>query len=218
MSTRMVGGVIMTHGDDRGLVLPPRIAPYQVVIVPIGKETELGTVSAAADALAAELRDHGVRVTVDARTHVSAGFKFNEWELRGVPVRIELGPRDLAAGTVVVVDRLTGEKASVAAAGLAPTMPARLEEFQGALFERAREFRDSRSVRVDTFDELAGAVATGFAYAFICEEPGCEKAIQERTGATPRCIPRDGPDESGPCVVCGRPSGYGRRLVFGRAY
>jgi len=218
MSTRMVGGVIMTHGDDRGLVLPPKIAPYQVVIVPIGKETELGTVSAAADALAAELTDKGVRVTVDARTHVSAGFKFNEWELRGVPVRIELGPRDLAAGTVVVVDRLTGEKASVAAAAVAPTMPARLDQFQGALFERAREFRDSRSVRVDTFDELAGAVATGFAYAFICEEPGCEKAIQERTGATPRCIPRDGPDESGPCVVCGGSSGYGRRLVFGRAY
>jgi len=108
--------------------------------------------------------------------------------------------------------------ASVAATAIAPTMPARLDEFQGALFERAREFRDSRSVRVDTFDELAGAVATGFAYAFICEEPGCEKAIQERTGATPRCIPRDGPDESGPCVVCGGSSGYGRRLVFGRAY
>jgi prolyl-tRNA synthetase len=149
---------------------------------------------------------------------VSAGFKFNEWELRGVPVRIELGPRDLAAGTVVVVDRLTGAKTPVAAAAAAPTMPARLDGFQRALFERARKFRDSRSVRVDTLDQLAGAVATGFAYAFICEDPACEKKVQERTGATPRCVPADGPDESGPCVVCGRASGYGRRLVFGRAY
>jgi prolyl-tRNA synthetase len=218
MSTRMVGGVIMTHGDDRGLVLPPRIAPHQVVIVPIGKEGELGTVAAAARTVEDELAGVGVRAHVDARTHVSAGFKFNEWELRGVPVRIELGPRDLAAGSAVVVDRLTGVKAPVPLGEVAATMPARLDAFQRALFARARDFRDDHTVTTDTFDELASAVATGFARAFLCGDPACEKTIQERTGATPRCIPRDAPPENARCVACGGPSEYGRRILFARAY
>ncbi len=218
MSTRMIGGVIMTHGDDRGLVLPPRIAPHQVVVVPIGKEDELGPVVAASDVLARELTDKGVRVHVDARTHVSAGFKFNDWELRGVPVRIELGPRDLAAGSVVVVDRLSGDKTPAPLGGVAAAMPGRLDAFQEALFTRAKDFRKAHTARADTLDELAAAVATGFARALLCADPACERTIQERSGATPRCIPRDAPDESGPCVACGRPSDYGRRLVFGRAY
>lgn len=218
MSTRMIGGVIMTHGDDQGLVLPPRIAPYQVVVVPIGREDELGAIVAAAEALAGELAGQGVRVHVDRRTHVSAGFKFNDWELRGVPLRIELGPRDLAAGTVVVVDRLSGKKAPAAIGELAATMPGRLDVFQDALFRRALEFREAHTATADSLDELAAAVATGFARALLCGDPACERAIQERTGATPRCVPRDAPDETGRCVACGRPSDYGRRLVFGRAY
>ena len=218
MSTRMIGGVIMTHGDDRGLVLPPRIAPHQVVVVPIGKEGELGPVTAACEALAAELSRAGVRVHVDTRTHVSAGFKFNEWELRGVPVRIELGPRDLAAGSAVVVDRLTGAKTPLPMPEVAATMAARLDAFQTALFDRARQFREAHSATADTFDELAEATATGFAWAFLCGDPACEKTIQERTGATPRCVPRDGVAETGRCVACGGPADYGRRLVFGRAY
>jgi prolyl-tRNA synthetase len=218
MSTRMIGGVVMTHGDDQGLVLPPRIAPYQVVVVPIGREDELGAIVAAADVLAGELAGQGVRVHVDRRTHVSAGFKFNDWELRGVPLRIELGPRDLAAGTVVVVDRLSGTKAPAAIGELAATMPGRLDVFQDALFRRALEFREAHTATADSLDELAAAVATGFARALLCGDPACERAIQERTGATPRCVPRDAPDETGRCVACGRPSDYGRRLVFGRAY
>jgi prolyl-tRNA synthetase len=218
MSTRMIGGVIMAHGDDQGLVLPPRIAPYQVVVVPIGKEGELGAIVAAAEALAGELAGHGVRVHVDTRTHVSAGFKFNDWELRGVPLRIELGPRDLAAGSVVIVDRLSGEKAPAPIGEVAATMPGRLDAFQETLFRRALDFREEHTATVDSLDELTAAVATGFARALLCGDPACEQAIQERTGATPRCVPRDAPDETGRCVACGRPSDYGRRLVFGRAY
>jgi prolyl-tRNA synthetase len=218
MSTRMIGGVIMTHGDDRGLILPPKIAPYQVVVVPIGREGDLGPVGASADALAAELTARGIRVHVDGRPQVSAGFKFNEWELRGVPVRIELGPRDLAAGSVLVVDRLSGEKTPLAIGEAAAGMTARLEAFQSALFRRAREFREARTAVVDTFDELAAAVGSGFARAFTCDDPACEARIQEETGATPRCVPRDAQPENGPCVVCGRPADYGRRLLFGRSY
>ncbi len=218
MSTRMIGGVIMTHGDDQGLILPPRIAPHQVVVVPIGKEGDLADVVAAAEALTKELTSQGVRVHLDARTHVSAGFKFNDWELRGVPIRIELGPRDLAVGGAIVVDRLTGDKTPARLADIAAEMPRRLDAFQEALFQRAKDYREAHSSTVDTLDELAEAVASGFAWALLCGDPACETAIQERTGATPRCIPRDGTAETGRCVACGRPSEYGCRLVFGRAY
>ncbi|HXZ83202.1 MAG TPA: proline--tRNA ligase [Acidimicrobiales bacterium] len=218
MSTRMVGGVIMTHGDDRGLILPPKIAPHQVVVVPIGRDDDLGPVTASAEALARELTDRGVRVYVDTRQQVSPGFKFNDWELRGVPVRVELGPRDLATGSAVVVDRLSGAKIPQLLAEVATTMPARLAAFQEALFRRARDFRDAHTVVVNSFDDLAPAVAFGFAQTLLCGDPACEAAIQERTGATPRCVPRDADPEAGPCVVCGRPADYGRRLVFGRSY
>jgi prolyl-tRNA synthetase len=218
MSTRMLGGVVMAHGDDRGLILPPRIAPFQVVIVPIGREEEFEEARAAAEALAGQLRAEGARVRVDLRQHVSPGFKFNDWELRGVPLRVELGPRDVARKMVVLADRLSGEKSDVSPGDLVATVSERLVAFQDALYRRALDFRESHTRRVATFAELAEAVSSGFAIAFDCGETECEKRIQEETGATPRCIPRDGPEASGRCIVCGRPSAYGKEIVFARAY
>ncbi len=218
MSTRMIGTIIMTHGDDRGLILPPRLAPHQVVIVPIGRDADLDRVLGESRELEAQLRDAGVRARVDDRDQLSPGFKFNYWELRGVPIRIEIGPRDLAAGVATVVDRLTGEKETIALRGLAQSMPERLEHFQQALYRRAASFRDDHTSVVDSKEELLAAVMTGAALALHCGDPLCEASIKESSGASARCIPRDGADETGSCAFCGAPSAYGRRVLFARAY
>jgi prolyl-tRNA synthetase len=218
MTTRMIGGVIMTHGDDKGLVLPPRLAPYQVVIVPIGRGDAVGEVIAAAEALAARLADAGIRVHVDSRTHVSPGFKFNEWELRGAPIRLELGPRDLAAGTAVMVRRLGDGKEPISLDGAPARLADELAAFQDLLLERATAFRDSHTVNTDEWDDFVKAVATGWALALHCGTRECEEEIKAETGATARCVPLDGPPESGLCIRCGLPSAYGTRVIFGRAY
>ncbi|HEX4288466.1 MAG TPA: proline--tRNA ligase, partial [Trebonia sp.] len=189
MSTRMIGGVIMTHGDDKGLVLPPRLAPYQVVIVPIGRGDAVGEVVAAAQALAARLADTGIRVHVDSRTHVSPGFKFNEWELRGAPIRLELGPRDLAAGTAVMVRRLGEGKESISLDGAPARLVDELAAFQDLLLERATAFRDSHTVVTDAWDDFVTAVAVGWALALHCGTQECEEEIKAATGATARCVP-----------------------------
>jgi prolyl-tRNA synthetase len=218
MSSRMVGGVIMTHGDDKGLVLPPLLAPYQVVIVPIGRGDQAEQVLPPAMDLAERLRRAGIRTHVDDRPHLSPGFKFNDWEMRGVPIRLELGPRDLASGSALMSTRLGEGKTAVAL----DSAPARLERelaaFQDMLLQRATEFRDSHTRTVDTWEEFVGAVKTGWALAFHCGSPECEADIKAETSATPRCIPSDGPPEEGLCVRCNLPSAYGKRLIFGRAY
>jgi prolyl-tRNA synthetase len=221
MSSRMIGGVIMTHGDERGLVLPPPLAPHQVVIVPIGRgDAALAAVAAAGD-LAGRLRRAGVRAHVDDRPQLTPGYKFNDWELRGVPIRLELGPRDLAAGTVVMARRLADGAAAKEAVSL-DSAPARLSfeltAFQDQLLRRATEFRDGRIVRADAWPEFAQAVASGWALALACDDRACEEDIKAETTATPRCVPLDGEPEAGPCIRCGRPSAYGKRVVFGRAY
>jgi prolyl-tRNA synthetase len=216
MSTRMIGGVIMTHGDDKGLVLPPRLAPYQVVIVPIGRGA--AGVSAAAAALAQRLAGAGIRVHVDDRPQLSPGFKFNEWELRGVPIRLELGPRDLAAGSAVMARRLGEGKESISLEGAPARLADELAAFQDFLLERATAFRDSRTVTTDEWDDFTKAVATGWARALHCGTPECEEDIKAATAATARCIPLDGEPETGPCIRCGLPSAYGKRVIFGRAY
>ncbi len=218
MSTRMIGTIIMTHGDDKGLILPPRIAPFQVVIVPIGRDADLDAVLGESRVLESQLRSRDIRIKVDDRDQLSPGFKFNHWELRGVPIRIEIGPRDLAAGVAPVVDRLTGEKETVALRGLAESMPERLERFQLALYRRASAFRDDHTRVVDSKEDLLEAVATGAALALHCGDPLCEASIKELSGASARCIPEDGAKESGSCAFCGRPSAYGRRVLFARAY
>jgi prolyl-tRNA synthetase len=218
MSTRIIGGIIMAHGDDRGLVLPPRLAPHQVVIVPIGRGDDLPGVLDAARSLEAELKAAEIRVRIDDRPQLSPGFKFNEWELRGVPVRLELGPRNLAAGTVTLAERLAESKEQVGLTDVAHEMPARLATFQDALLARSKAFREAHTRDVDTWDELVAAVATGFANALHCGDEACEEGIKETTTATPRCIPLDGRPEQGPCAACGTPSRYGTRVVFARAY
>jgi prolyl-tRNA synthetase len=218
MSARMIGGVIMTHGDDKGLILPPLLAPYQVVIVPIGRGEQAGQVLAPARELAARLHDAGLRAHVDDRQHLSPGFKFNDWEMRGVPIRLELGPRDLAAGSALMATRLGSEKTPVSLDSAPARLGSELTAFQDLLLRRATEFRDQRTVTVDTWDEFVAAVATGWARAFHCGQPGCEDDIKAATSATPRVIPADGEPEQGTCIRCDRPSAYGKRLIFGRAY
>jgi prolyl-tRNA synthetase len=224
MSTRMIGAVILAHGDDAGLVLPPRLAPIQVVIVPIGRGEQGEATRARALELAEELQAAGVRVHVDDRD-ASPGFRFNDWELKGVPLRVELGPRDLEAGHVLVAHRV-GEvddkgrpvKATVAMEDVAATLPGWLDAYHELLLERARTFRDERTVVVDDEAAFAEAVARGFALALHCGEESCEDEIKAETSATPRCIPMDGAPASGPCVHCGKASAYGTRVVFARAY
>ena len=230
LSWRIIGGIIMTHGDDRGLVLPPRLAPVQVVIVPIYKAESKERVLAAAKKLEAELTAAGLRVHTDDRDQYTPGYKFHDWELRGVPYRVELGPRDVEANAAVIKSRI-GEKETAALPELKDLLPARLEALHGELFERALRFRRERTRVVDDYEAFKEAVAEGFALAYHCGDAACEKAIQEETKATARVIPLEFPahgvlqdDEvlreagEGVCVRCGRPAAYGRRVVFARAY
>ncbi len=224
MSTRMIGAVILAHGDDAGLVLPPRLAPTQVAIVPIGRGEDGEAVRDKAAELAAGLREQGVRVQVDDRD-ASPGFRFNDLELKGVPIRVEIGPRDLEAGHVLLATRI-GErdeqgrpvKETVGFEELVAGMPARLDAYHDALLARAQTFRDEHSAEVDDWDAFVEQVAGGWAYAFHCGEEACEDLIKADTSATPRCIPLDGEDAEGPCVRCGQPCAYGRRIVFSKAY
>ncbi len=218
MSTRMIGGIVMTHGDDKGLVFPPRLAPYQVVIVPIVRGADTAVPEAARD-VANRLRAKGIRTHIDDRSQLTPGFKYNEWEMRGVPIRLELGPRDLAAGTAMLVRRLGDEgKQAVPIDSLPEAMPAILDEFQAYLLTRATEFRDEHTRTADDWADFADAVSTGWALALHCGTRECEEEIKSVTAATPRCIPLDGDAAGGACVRCGSPSAYGKRVIFGRAY
>jgi prolyl-tRNA synthetase len=195
VSTRLVGGMVMTHGDDAGLVVPPKIAPVQVVIVPILGGDEEAAVRAKCDAVAAQLKAAVVRVKIDAREHVSPGAKYYEWERKGVPFRVEIGPKDLAKGSVALVRRVTPEgekrKAFVPEAEAIATLPARLDAFQKELLEAARKRRETASVRgVASIDELAEALDQGAGFVFTgwSGDPGVEAVVKERTKATLRAI------------------------------
>jgi prolyl-tRNA synthetase len=224
MSTRMIGAVILAHGDDQGLVLPPRPAPIQVVIVPIGRGEQAEAPLAKARELADRLSADGVRVHVDDRD-ASPGFKFNDWELKGVPLRVELGPRDLEAGHVLVAQRV-GEvddrgrpvKVTLPFDEFVASVPARLDAYHDQLVARALAFREERSGVVDDWQAFEEQVRVGFAYALHCGEPPCEDEIKAATASTPRCIPTDADPEEGSCIHCGKPAAYGKRVVFARAY
>jgi prolyl-tRNA synthetase len=223
MATRMVGAVIMTHGDDKGLVLPPALAPYQVVIVPIGRAEQAEATVSAATELAAALQRAGIRTHVDDRPQLSPGFKFNDWEMRGVPIRLELGPRDLAAGTALMSRRLTyrqpdSAKEAIPLDAAAELLAAELVALQSMLAQRAADFRDDHTVVVDAWPEFVAAVAVGWALALHCGEQACEEEIKAETTATPRCIPLASEPEQGTCIRCGKASAYGKRVIFARAY
>ena len=217
LSWRVIGALIMVHGDDRGLVLPPSVAPYQVVIVPIAPEAERAAVMAEAQRLA-EALPASVRVRLDDRLEHTPGWKFNEWELRGVPLRLELGPRDLQNRQAVLVRRDTGEKEAVPLDGVGIAVQERLAEIQRSLLERARAFRDERTTTVDDFEQFASTLneRRGFLIANWCGDGACEREIKEKTGATIRCIPLEGSEADGRCVHCGRDGAH--RVYFARAY
>jgi len=221
-STRMVGATIMAHGDESGLVLPPRVAPVQVIVVPIFRsEDERVRVAAAVDrivrALAAGAGGTAVRVEVDWRD-ASPGFKFNHWELRGVPFRLEVGPRDVAADQAVLVKRTDRSKEALPIGALTGELPRRLDAYQAELFRRALDFREANTRRVDTYAEFKAALEEGggFLLAPWCGDAACERRISEETGATIRVIPSNAADEPGACLIDGRPSE--RRALFARAY
>ncbi|MBI4507396.1 MAG: proline--tRNA ligase [Chloroflexi bacterium] len=216
VSTRLVGAIIMVHGDNRGLVLPPRVAPIQVIIVPIfRKEAEREAVAAFVADLERDLRPH-IRVQSDWREQ-TPGWKFNEWELRGVPLRLEVGPRDVAANQVVAVRRDTHEKRPLPRSGVGSAVPALVEDIQRSLLDRARRFRDEHTARAATVAELEEVVEErrGFVWAPWCGEAACEAAVKERSGATIRNIPFDRPDDRQACLVCGR---EGSAVLFAKAY
>ncbi len=216
-SHRLIGALIMVHGDDRGLVLPPRVAPVQVVIVPIAPQARRQEVWAAARALAEELAPVA-RVHLDEREEYSPGWKFNEWELKGVPVRLELGPRDLDQGEVTVVRRDSLQKQPVKRAGLAQSLPALLEEVQASLFARAKDFLASHTYHLDDYAEMKRVLEdrAGFVVAGWCGKHECEAEIKEETGATIRCLPLDQGTVSGKCIKCGQPAQA--TAYFARAY
>jgi prolyl-tRNA synthetase len=209
-TTRLVGGVVMAHGDDRGLRLPPRVAPQQVVIVPISREDERADVLQAAAALADELRAAGVRVRVDDRPEYRPGFKFNEWELKGVPLRLELGGRDLAAGAVTVARRDTGEKQQIPLPRAAVAVDEMLRAVQASFFETARDEQERRTLRDPSgYDEMIEYLreATGFVAAPWCGRSECEARVKDDSSATIRCLPLgEQPAQSGVCICCGRPA------------
>ena len=224
ISTRIIGGIIMTHGDDKGLIMPPKLAPFQVVIVPITKSDNRDAMLEAARFVATELRALGVRVKVDEREGLSNGFKYNDWELRGVPYRLELGPRDLEAGNVVLASRLGGDKEILPRAQAIAELPLRLQAFQAQLLQNATEFRDARIKTADTWDEFVRLIEEGFfVRAFHCGDPISEREIKEKTKATTRNIPLDsegelGARETGACIHTGKPAAYGKRVIFARSY
>jgi prolyl-tRNA synthetase len=209
-STRLIGGLIMTHGDDAGLILPPRVAPHQVVIVPIpprkGDWSE--SVLPKAREVQDTLRRAGIRVHLDDRDQQQPGFKYADWEMRGVPLRLELGPRDIEKDQCVVVRRDTREKAFVPLAGLPARARGLLDQIQGDLLERARKFLAENTTRVKTYEELKAVMADkrGFLVAGWCQDAECESRIKEETRATVRVIPLEGGAALGVCVRCGQPS------------
>jgi prolyl-tRNA synthetase len=216
VSTRLVGGLIMTHSDDEGLVLPPRLAPIQVVIVPIPKpDPEIMEV---ADKMADELNAKGIRVKIDTDMKKRPGFKFAEYEMKGVPVRVGLGKRDLANEVAEIARRDTKEKKSVSLHGIGDYIESLLEEIQDNLLQRAKDFRAEITSKADSIEELNAILDEkgGFVYCHWDGTEESELAIKEATKATIRCIPDDNPQEEGKCISSGKPSK--ERVIFARAY
>jgi prolyl-tRNA synthetase len=211
VSTRLIGGLIMTHSDDVGLVCPPRLAPTQVVIVPIfRKETERAAVMDVAGRIRAALTDAALRVDLDDREGMKPGAKYFEWEARGVPVRLEIGPRDVQQEQAVLARRMGG-KSPVALAGIDDAVRTALDEIQTELLEAARDRREANSVRGVTKGQLIELMEAegGFAYAGYCGDEACEQAIQQRTKATTRVLPDEefrSATQPSTCVWCGRPA------------
>ena len=219
VSTRLMGALIMAHSDDEGLVLPPKLAPIHVVIVPIFRsEEDLAKLTEKANGISASLRKQGLSVKFDNRDTYKPGYKFAEWELKGVPVRIAIGPRDLENGTVEVARRDTKEKQVIKLDDVVREIPKLLDAIQENIYQRALTFRTNMITSVNSYEEFKKVLdeKTGFVLAHWDGSPETEAAIKEETKATIRCIPLDAKDEAGVCMYSGKPSA--RRVMFARAY
>jgi prolyl-tRNA synthetase len=218
VSTRLMGALVMTHSDDQGLVLPPNLAPYQVVIVPIYRgEEQLEQISAKVADLQKALRSKGIRVKYDNRDTHKPGWKFAEYELKGVPMRIAIGPRDLENNTVELARRDTLSKEVVAMDGIADLIQSRLEDIQSNLLKKANDFRAEHSYSADDYEDFKAKIeAGGFVYAHWDGTAETEEKIKGETKATIRCIPLDQKEESGKCIYSGKPSSG--RVIFAKAY
>jgi prolyl-tRNA synthetase len=219
-STRVVGAIIMVHGDDQGLIMPPRLAPWQAVIVPIYKnDAERGPVMEAVEQARRALAAAEVRLKVDDRDGLTPGFKFNDWELRGVPLRLEIGPKDVAKGTLALARRDIPGKAGktfVPAAGIAEAAGQALRDIHTSLYQRALAFQQANTYRPKDYEEFKQMMEKGWAITWWCGDPACEAAIKEDTKATTRCIPLEQPGGEGRCIRCGRPAK--EVALFSRAY
>lgn len=218
VSTRLMGALIMTHSDDNGLVLPPHLAPIQVVIIPIYKNAEqLAAVTARVEPIVAELRAKGISVKYDDADNKRSGFKFADYELKGVPVRLAIGARDLENNTVEVMRRDTLEKSSASLDGIVDYVAGLLEEIQSNIYTKALNYRNSRMIEVDTYKEFKEKIEEGgFILAHWDGTTETEERIKEETKATIRCIPLDGDKTPGKCMVTGKPSA--QRVIFARNY
>jgi prolyl-tRNA synthetase len=219
VSTRLIGGLVMTHSDDEGLVLPPRIAPLQVVIVPIFKgEEQKALLDEKVHAMVASFKDAGIRVKYDDSDNQRPGWKFAEYELKGVPVRIAVGPRDLENNQVEIARRDTKEKTTVSMNGITETVSQLLLDIQSNLFERAKKYRDEHITKVDSWEDFIATLDTkaGFVSAHWDGSSETEDKIKEMTKATIRCIPLKNEQEAGTCILTGNPST--QRVLFARAY
>lgn len=219
VSTRLIGGLIMAHSDDDGLILPPKLAPIHVAIVPIFKsEEELQKITEKVNVISAELRKNGFAVKFDNRDTHKPGFKFAEYELKGVPVRLAIGPRDLENGTIEIARRDTKEKKVVSIDEVTTLIPGLLDEIQQNIYKKALKFREEKTTHVDTFDQFKKVLDEkgGFVMAHWDGTSETEAAIKEETKATIRCIPLDAKEETGKCVYSGKPSN--KRVLFARAY
>jgi prolyl-tRNA synthetase len=215
LSTRFVGAIIMVHGDDQGLVLPPRLAPFQVVIVPIHKnEEQRRAVLEQTEAIRQSLVDF--RLKVDDREEVTPGFKFNDWEMRGVPLRLEIGPKDVEQGQVTLARRDEKGRTHAPAEGVAEVVRATLDEIQANMFTKAREFMRENTHDPTDYAEFQEVVKSGWADVWWCGEADCEAKIKQETKATNRGIPLDQPGGEGVCIRCGDPAR--ERAIFARAY
>ena len=234
-TTRVIGALIMVHGDDQGLVLPPKLAPVQVVIVPIKRQQATGSPSTPLRAgkqpasrqggqgeyvkkIFQELESARIRVKVDDREEYSPGWKFNEWELKGVPIRLEIGEKEIAEDSITVVRRDTGEKFKIQSSEFRIKIEKLLEEIQKNLFERARKFLEENTHTVDSYDDFKQIMKTkrGFIRAFWCKDAGCETKIKAETKASTRVLPLDAKEEKGKCIYCGKEA---RHLwYFAQAY
>lgn len=215
LSTRSIGGLIMMHGDDAGLVLPPRLAPIQVVILPVKPEEKI---LASCEELEKILKNNGIRVKIDSSDNETVGFRINKWELRGVPVRIEVGMKEIEEGIVTLVRRDSGEKSNFSRKEVGTMVAQFLQHIQDNLYQKAEKFLQENTREAGNYDEFKKVLSNkrGFISAFWCESEDCEKRIKEETKATTRCLPLEAKEQNGECIYCSKIAKY--KWFFGQAY